>query len=67
MPILQVDGMAIAEIDQIAAEKLLEAARLTIGKVRDVASLQRQIFAKLLGSSRDSIAIDLTLDFLVPD
>ena len=63
MPILQVDGIAIAEIDQFTAERLLKAARLTNGKLRDAASFQRQIFAKLLGSCWPSITIDLTLDF----
>jgi hypothetical protein len=67
MPILQVDGIAIAEIDQETAEGLLEAAKLTIGKGRDAASFQRQIYANQLRPSGASIVIDLTLDFLVSD
>lgn len=67
MPILQVDGTAIAEIDQVTAERLLEAAKLTIGKVRDAASFQRQIYANQLRLSGASIVIDLTLDFLMSE
>jgi hypothetical protein len=67
MPIVQVDGIAIGEIDQGTAEGLLEAAKLTIGRGRDAASFQRQIYANQLWPPGASIVIDLTLDFLVPD
>jgi len=43
MPMLQIDGVSIAEIDQDKADKLLELARFKIGKVRPPATFQPQI------------------------
>jgi hypothetical protein len=45
MPMLQIDGVAIAEIDQATANSLVNYAKTAIGKAYQPAGFQTQVAA----------------------
>ena len=67
MPLLQIDGTPIAEIDEDTASKLRNAAKPCIGKVREPATFRPSPpRAMPRAPAGPSFAIDVTVDFPMP-
>jgi hypothetical protein len=67
MPMLHIDGVAIAEIDHTIADRLLILAKPGLGIVRASADLSHQVKTSVSRPSSQIISTDLTLEFPVPD
>jgi hypothetical protein len=66
MPMLQIDGVAIAEIDQATANSLLNYAKPAIGKARQPHGFQTQVHVMPHRGPSAVAVVDLKLDFQVP-
>jgi hypothetical protein len=63
---LQIDGVAIAEIDQATANSLLNYAKPAIGKAHRPAGFQTQVHVMPRRGPSAVAAVDLKLDFQIP-
>ena len=66
MPMLQIDGVAIAEIDHATANSLLNYAKPAIGKARQPAGFQTQVLVMPRRTTSAVATVDLKLDFQIP-
>lgn len=66
MPMLQIDGSAIAEIDQGKATELLDAAAVGIGQVRWPAGFPPSVGMDVPKLEGWTFSINLTVDFPEP-
>jgi hypothetical protein len=66
MPMLQIDGVAIAEIDQATANLLLNYAKLAIGKAHQPAEFLTQVHVMPRRGPSAVAVVDLKLDFQIP-
>jgi hypothetical protein len=67
VPVLHIDGVAIAEIDHTIADRLLILAKPGLGIVRASADLSHQVKMSMSRPSSQVISMDLTLEFPAPD
>jgi hypothetical protein len=63
MPMLQIDGTPIAEIDQLTAEKLLNCAKIIMGRIPRSSV---QPYLDRMPSRRMIETIPITLEFEIP-
>lgn len=66
MPMLQIDGVAIAEIDRATANSLLNYAKPAIGRAHQPAGFRTQVHVMPRRTPSAVVTVDLKLDFQIP-
>ncbi len=66
MPMLQIDGVDVAEIDEVTARRLLKAREQGLGNTPDMVMPQRAIHFAMRPALPAKVALQVHLEFPAP-